>query len=211
MSFTDDQQTFIDDQVSSFPLTTVLRQYNNSPNLLNIITLMGEAVRWDDFEGDFFTNIFDITTANTYGLDIWGKILNLSRVMTYTASNVYFGFNEADLSVETSTDPQPFDQYSFYDPDTNYSGAVSLENEAYRKALMMKAMSNITDCTPSNLNASLMFMFSDSGNAWVEHDGPMQMSYHFDFTPTTSDLAIIQSSGILPKPAGCVVSYVFEV
>jgi len=211
MAFTDDEQSFIDSQVNSFPLTTLLRQYGNSPNLISIITLMGESVRWDDFEGDFFTDIFDITTANTHGLDIWGKILNLSRVMTYTANNAYLGFNEANLSVETSTDPQPFDQYSFYDPDTNYSGTVSLQDDAYRKALMMKAMANITDCTPATLNASLMFMFSSSGDAWVEHDGPMAMSYHFDFTPTTTELAIIQSSGILPSPAGCVVSYVFEV
>ena len=191
-------------------LTTILRQYNSSTTIINEANLHWQAISPSQFIDDFYTNIFDISTANTFGLNIWGKIVNLSRTMDYSDSNLYFGFREAQLEVETSTDPQPFSAYPFYDPSVNSSGRIVLTDDYYRKAIMMKAMANITDCTVPSMNRMLMYMFSDSGNAWVTHDGQREMSYRFDFTPNTAELAIIQNGDILPKPAGCVVSFIVE-
>jgi hypothetical protein len=188
----------------------ILRQYSNSPGIVNMANLLWQAVSPSEFIDDFYTNIWDVSTANTYGLDIWGKIVNLSRTMEYSDTNLYFGFREAQLEVTTTTDPQPFNTYPFYDPTMSATGRVVLSDDYYRKAIMMKAMMNITDCTVPKMNAMLMYMFSSSGNAWVQHDGPRAMSYRFDFTPNTTDLAIIQNGNILPRPAGCVVSYIFE-
>lgn len=195
----------------SFSLNeTILRQYVASTNMRTIIEMMWKAVRGQDFEDAFYDNIWNIETANSHGLDIWGAIVNLSRVMSYSTTNLYFGFNEAELDEITVNDPQPFNTYPFYDPSSVSGGTVVLSDDYYRKAIMMKAMTNITDCTPPKINSMLMYMFSDSGNAWVTHDGPMKMSYHFDFTPNTTELAIIQNGNILPRPAGCVTSFVFE-
>lgn len=192
------------------PDETILRQYSSSTKLKTVIELMWQSVRAQDFEDDFYDNIWNIENANSYGLDIWGTIVNLSRVMSYSATNLYFGFNEAELEETTTNDPQPFSTYPFYDPSSMSGGTVVLSDDYFRKAIMMKAMANITDCTVPKLNSMLMYMFSDSGNAWVTHDGPMAMGYHFDFTPNTAELAIIQNGNILPQPAGCVVSFVFE-
>lgn len=187
----------------------ILRQYNDS-DIVALAQLFLQSMGISDFMDDFYENIWDVRTANTYGLDIWGKIVGITRVMTYTETGLYFGFREATISEATTTNPQPFSTYPFYSNGANKKGTVVLTDNYFRKAIMMKAMANITDCTAPRLNAALMFMFSDSGNAWVEHDGPMAMSYHFDFTPTSADLAIIQSGDILPRPAGCVISYIFE-
>ena len=192
-------------------MPTILRQYIGASKMIAWLELMAAEISIDDFLDSFYENIWDLDTANSYGLDIWGKIVDLSRTMSYQVNEKFFGFKEALIDGETTaTDPQPFDQAPFYSKKFNTSGLVVLSDNAYRKAIYMKAMTNITNCTVSSLNSMLMYMFSDSGNAWVERDGANAMSYHFNFTPSASDLAIIQS-GILPKPSGAVISYVFEV
>ncbi|MGJ8524357.1 hypothetical protein LMG33818_000065 [Halomonadaceae bacterium LMG 33818] len=192
------------------PLETIYRQFVASPNMRRLIFLMGQEVEPRTFIDQFYDNVWNINTANTYGLNIWGKILNLSRVMTYQTAEHWFGFSEALLSYETANDPTPFDNASFYNDGEDRGGSVVLPDAYYRKALMMKAMANITDCTAPSLNRMLMYVFGDSGEAWVEHDGPMQMSYHFAFTPTSVELALIQNSDILPQPAGCRIAYILE-
>lgn len=192
------------------PIETVYRQYAGSPKLKALIGLFGQELDPAPTIQRFYDEVFNIQTAGAYGLNIWGKILNLSRVMSYQPTVQWFGFREADLSTPTQTDPQPFGSAPFVAADVTQGGSLVLADEDYRKALMMRAMANITDCTIPSLNRMLMYLFSDSGYAWVTTDGPMQMSYHFAFTPSSSELALIQNSNILPKPAGCQVSYVLE-
>lgn len=192
-------------------MPTILRQYIGASKMIAWLELMAAEISIDDFLDSFHENIWDLDTANSYGLDIWGKIVDLPRTMPYQANEKFFGFKEALITgTPTTTDPQPFNQAPFYSKKTNTSGLVVLSDNAYRKAIYMKAMANIANCTVSSLNSMLMYMFSDSGMAWVKRDGANAMSYHFNFTPSPSDLAIIQS-GILPKPSGAVISYVFEV
>lgn len=69
-------------------------------------------------------------------------------------------------------------------------------------------MANITDCTIPSMNKMLMYMFSNSGKAYVRNDGGMVMSYVFEFALSPSELAIVQSSGALPSPAGVTVNIV---
>lgn len=198
---------------SSFtPSDVILRQYNNSIKMKSLIYLWWKAIRLNEFEDNLYSKIWDIDTCETHGLDIWGKIINIPRTMSYSRSGAYLGFREAkyDGSLTLIDDPQPFNTYPFYSRQYDTNGLVALSDQYYRKAIYMKAMANISDCTVPNLNRMLIYMFGSSGNAWVEHDGPMKMSYHFDFTPDEAELAIIQNSSILPRPSGCVISFVFE-
>lgn len=190
---------------------TLLRQYNDATSLQEMISLEWQSISMNDFVDDFYNNIWNIATANSYGLDVWGKIIDLSRTMQYTASGLYFGFREAKISETTSNDPQPWNAYPFYSKNySNTTGTVVLSDDLFRKALMMKAFHNITNMTIPAMNSSLVSLFGDSGNAWVSRDGPNAMSYRFDFTPSATELAIIQNSKILPVPAGAVVSYIIE-
>ncbi|HHK8067027.1 TPA: DUF2612 domain-containing protein, partial [Serratia marcescens] len=45
-----------------------------------------------------------------------------------------------------------------------------------------------------------------SGKAYVRNDGGMVMTYVFEFQLSTVELAIVQSSGALPSPAGVTVN-----
>ena len=191
-------------------MPTIMRQYLGASKMIKWLQLYSAEVSIDDFLNSFYDNVWNLDTANSYGLDVWGKIVDLPRTLGYQINEEFFGFQEALIvGTPTTTDPQPFNQAPFYSTKYNQSGQIVLSDIYYRKAIYMKAMANITDCTVKNLNRILMYMFGDLGQCWVEQDGPNAMSYHFKFTPSDSDLAIIQS-GILPKPSGAVISYIFE-
>lgn len=57
----------------------MLSQYANTPEML--ILLEGFEAMLDGKEAiqNFYDKIFNIQTANSYGLNIWGKILNIPR------------------------------------------------------------------------------------------------------------------------------------
>lgn len=189
---------------------TILTQYADSNKLKSIIYSFNEAIGVDGFIDDFYDMVWNIMTADTYGLDIWGKIVVVSRLLTVTENRIYFGFNEATSEEPVIDDPQPFNQAPFYNGDQSTS-TVTLSNEIYRKLILMKAASNISDCTIPNMNKLLMHMFGDSGFCYVRNDGAMVMSYVFEFQLSTAERAIVQSSGALPAPAGVTVNIVQQV
>lgn len=186
---------------------TILSQYADSPKLRGIIDTFNQSMDTASFLDDFYDMIWNIETAGTYGLDVWGKIVVVSRLLKVTTSEKYFGFEEALSTPPEIGDPQPFDQAPFYTGDSA-KNTVRLTNDVYRRLIMLKAMSNITDCTIPSMNKMLTYMFGDKGRSYVRNDGGMVMSYVFEFELSPSDLAIVQSSGALPSPAGVTVNIV---
>lgn len=189
------------------PADTILRQYAGDPVIRSIIESFNQAVGIEDFIDNFYDMVWNIQTAGTYGLDMWGKIVVVSRLLTVDDNEQYFGFGEAQSDPITIDGPQPFNQAPFY-TGVRSTSTVSLTNDAYRKLIILKAAANISDCTIPNLNRLLAFMFGDRGRAYVREDGDMQMSYVFEFALTTVELAIVKSSGAIPKPAGVLVNIV---
>lgn len=189
---------------------TVMAQYANSTKLRALIDTFNLAVEPENFIDDFYDLVWNIDTADTYGLDVWGKIVVVSRLLTVEENRIYFGFGEASSTPVLIDDPQPFNQAPFYNGGQATS-TISLSNDAYRKLIMMKAMANITNCTIPNINRMLMYMFGSSGKCYVRNDGAMEMSYVFEFVLSTSELAIVQNSGALPSPAGVTVNIVQQV
>ncbi|ALX94905.1 hypothetical protein AV650_15690 [Serratia fonticola] len=189
---------------------TILAQYADSPKLKSIIATFNDAMETGSFLETFYDVVWDINTAGTYGLDVWGKIVVVSRLLKVTPTEKYFGFDEATSNPAEINDPQPFDQAPFY-TGVQETDTVSLSNDIYRKLIMLKAMANITDCTIPSMNKMLMYMFGDSGRAYVRNDGGMVMSYVFEFELSPAELAIVQTSGALPSPAGVTVNIIQNV
>lgn len=189
---------------------TILTQYADSNKLKSIIYSFNEAIGVDGFIDNFYDMVWNVMTADTYGLDIWGKIVVVSRLLTVTENRIYFGFNEATSEDPVVDDPQPFNQAPFYNGEQSTS-TITLSNDIYRKLILMKAASNISDCTIPNMNKLLMHMFGDSGVCYARNDGDMVMSYVFEFQLSTAERAIVQSSGALPAPAGVTVNIVQQV
>ena len=91
---------------------TILTQYSASTRLLNIIDTFNQAVSLDDFTDKFISEVWDLLTNGTFGLDIWGKYVNIGRYITADIENDVFGFSEADDG--TSGFPTPFNESPFY-------------------------------------------------------------------------------------------------
>lgn len=63
---------------------TIASQYANSPTLLKLIHNMNENIRPDaDIDG-FFNFIWNVDTAQGFGLDIWGRIVGVNRTIFTT-------------------------------------------------------------------------------------------------------------------------------
>lgn len=95
-----------------------------------------------------------------------------------------------------------------YDPDT--ATTYTLEDAAYRTLIMVKAMANVSDCTPASLNHMLRYLFAGEGRAYTLDLGSMTMRHVFEFTLAPVELAIMLTSGVIPRPAG-VLTQVLQV
>ncbi|GBR56528.1 DUF2612 domain-containing protein [Gluconobacter sphaericus] len=179
---------------------TILSQYANAAPVYSIIEARNQAIDPSALIDDWYNHVWNVQTAQGYGLDVWGRIVGVSRVLTLTSAN-YLGFEEANDLTEVGWNQAPW--YSGSSATTNYR----LSDSAYRQLIYAKALSNISDGSILSINAVLMTLFGAQGDAYVKDNGDMTMTYVFDFVPTDVQVSIIQTSGVLPRPTGVSVSY----
>lgn len=183
---------------------TLLGQYANSP----IITGLMEAFQqWFDPTANlqsFYSYVWNINTAQGFGLDIWGSILGVTRYLQVPSSSQFFGFNDGS----NPADVAPFNQAPFYS-GSGLTQVYALSDDAYRTLLLAKAFANICQTTIPMLNQLVMTLFGSYGQCYVTDGLNMTMTYVFGFAPTTVQKAIIQQSGVLPHPTGVAVTYTF--
>jgi|SRR5579859_357195 len=85
------------DLVISVPATnfdvmlTVISQYQNSPVLLQLIENMGVYLNQQVNYAMFYAYVWNVSTAVDFGLDIWGKIVNIGRALNVNGSPVILG------------------------------------------------------------------------------------------------------------------------
>lgn len=188
---------------------TVMRQFASSPILMGLLDKFDQWVDPAKFQADFLLHVWDIQTATGFGLDIWGRILGRTRYLQVEQTPGFnFGF---DIGAQPGTQWQPFGQAPFFNGQAAGTTAFALQDEDYRKLLLIKAAANIASCDCPSINALMRTMFEDRGPAYVGYDpdDPMHIGYTFDFFPTAVERAIIES-GIFPQPAGTTVRYIYK-
>lgn len=251
--------------------STAISQYANAPILTQLIQNLQDYLDPNANLDAFYTDIWNIDTANGPGLDIWGRILGVERTL-YVSAVSTFGFAEAVPGVEG------------FNTGTFYTGQAITQNylmpdNVYRTLLLAKAAANITDGSIPAINQILTTVFpSPGGNyylpvgydayyspssnipslvidipkqqyitdasgiityydketppslildfsrpvyaydydvfggaygqAYVEESPPMAIKYVFNFRLTTAQIAIIEQTGVLPKPTGTAATIV---
>lgn len=178
---------------------TVISQYANSPILLAILDALGAAIDLQQQFDDFLTWVWNVDSAQGFGLDILGRIVGVVRAL-HVSTEAYLGFSQ-------SSDAVPFGSGVFYGV-ANLTPNYRLTDDAYRRLILAKAALNITNCSVPAINAILMALFPDYGNVYVRDNGDMSLTYVFGAAPSKVDYAIVTQSGALPKPAG--VSFALE-
>ena len=153
---------------------TYLSQYANSPVITSLIESFNE---WIDPSADldaFFSYVWNVQTAVGFGLDIWGRIVNIPRKIAIVGMPLYLGFEEA------LPGSYPFDQEPFYTGTTS-SSVYLLSDDAYRVLIMTKALANISSFTAPSVNALLRYLFTGRGSCYVLEHSAMQIEYVFNF------------------------------
>lgn len=175
---------------------TILSQYANSEILTTIIGDLFECLDQTANFDAFFDLIWNVDTAQGYGLDVWGRIVGVSRVLQIPVATTYLGFEEMG-----GAQVEGFNQAPFYagDPVTNN---YSLSDDAYRLLIFAKALANITDGSVASINRLLLSLFPNRGNCYVTDGLNMTITYTFAFSLTSVEFAIVSNSGVLPRPAG---------
>ena len=77
---------------------TIASQYANSPILTGIIEGFAGNVDPSALFADFYQRVWNIDTAEGWGLDVWGRIVGVPRAITVTGSGEYFEFKESNGS-----------------------------------------------------------------------------------------------------------------
>lgn len=172
---------------------TIISQYANSPTLVQLVTNMNEHIDPTADIDNFYDAIFNINTANSYGLDIWGRIVGVGRYLKISANPDQIGFNNGA--------GVPFNQAPF-NGGVASTQTYRLSNDAFRTLIFAKALANISDCTAPSINQLLRNMFSGRGRCYVADTGDMTLRYVFEFSLMPYEQAIILNSGVFPRPAG---------
>jgi hypothetical protein len=188
---------------------TILSQFANSPSLAALL----EAVNaYLDPRADFqlfYDAVMNIDTAQGYGLDVWGRIVGIGRVVQVSVTPLSFGFAEAGkfnaIGFEESVSGGAG---GFWDGSSALTQPFSLLDADYRRLLLAKALFNITDCSIPAINQILLNLFPGRGNCWVEDGQDMTMTYRFSFGLTSLENAILSQTGVLPKPTGVLATVI---
>jgi len=182
--------------------TTVISQYANSPILLQLIQDFAQYIDPTANMDAFYDLLWNVDTAQDAGLDIWGRIVGVTRVVP-TVAGLDFGFEEAGTLSSVG-----FGQGAFFS-----GGSVTANNtlsaDAFRLLIFAKALANITDCSITSINQLMLNLFPGRGDCHVQDNNDMTLTYVFNFVTTPVEKAVIQGSGVLPKPTGVFPLYSF--
>ena len=175
-----------------------MKQYAASP-VINQLIDYRKGYFDTDWSNSFYDVIWNIDTAQGFGLDIWGRIVVIGRNIEVTEPD-YFGF-----STTPTRSWLPFNQGVFYNGEKSTS-VFQLADNAYRALILAKALSNISATDVRSLNRALRSLFTNRGKAYVKQVGPMAIEYVFEFFLEPWESSVVRFSEALPRPAGVSVS-----
>lgn len=180
---------------------TVLSQYAQSPVVMqlldNLAAYFDQSANWNNF----YQYVWNIDTAQAWGLDFWGKILGVSRFLEIPVTAKYLGL-EAPTGGASG---YPFDVGVFYNGQTS-TQTYALSDSDFRTLLYAKAFANICRTCIPVLNQLMRLLFPGLGDTYCLDNGNMSMTYYMGWAPTFVQLAIVEQSGAVPHPTGVAVS-----
>lgn len=181
-------------------LQALLWQYTDAVNLQ---TLLEEKNDWyfqnqQEFWSYWFNNVFNLATANDFGLAVWSIILNQPTF------------------INNGPTPADYPAWGFGTFHKNFTnGNFSLSNGSStplatpwaRLLLQLRYFQLTSSGTVPEINRMLKYLFSSYGDAWLVDNLDMTQTYVFDFTIPAGMLMIFENFDVLPRPAGVKSSY----
>ena len=181
-------------------IKALLWQYNSA---LKLQSLLESKQTWYDanyeqFWNNWYDDVFNLQTANEFGLSVWAIILQLPIVVESTLpapSRPTFGFEEYRRN---------FNRGNFYSGKENIN-ILSL-NDA-RIALLLRYYQITSRPTVTEINRVFSIVFADYGPAWVEDNLDMTITFHYAFDISSQLLEIITGNDLFMRPSAVGSTY----
>ena len=116
---------------------TIISQYANSPILTSIIESFFDAMDQTKNIDAYFDDIWNLDTAQGYGLDCWGRIVGVTRIVQVPGTITYLGFEESGTS-------GVFGAGVFFAGSPLTTNFI-LSDAGFRTLILAKALANISD------------------------------------------------------------------
>jgi hypothetical protein len=179
-------------------LQALLWQYNDAARLQSLLEQKQEwyNTEYSEFWEDWGRDVFDLRTANDFGLSVWAVILNIPLTITsgtVPSANLWgFGpfrknFNRGNFAPSSS--------------------GIRLTTEQRRLVLRLRYFQLVTRGAIPEINAFLKYVFASFGIVYALDGLNMSMDYVFTFQPPSQLRFVLETYDILPRPAGVGVSY----
>ena len=174
---------------------TIQSQYSNSPHIKGLIEAFKNQIDPTADIAAFYKKIFDPRTAEGVGLDIWGDIVGVIRLLEIFG-NEYLGM--------FGQNAQNFDNAPFYNEGVNE--IYKLSDAAFRELIFLKAYSNIADSTLP----AVKFVYNQllEGTVTAYKAGKMMLRLIFlTYDVPEFSIAIIRQYGFMNLGAGVGYEY----
>lgn len=185
-------------------LPSILWQYENADKFVRLIQ---SQQAWIDenqnkFWTDWFRDVFDVDTANSFGLSVWARILgiNLAVTTTPTSGNTSWGFGAKRRN---------FGRGNF---GRNQEGQIGLTLEQQRLVIKLRLAQIVVRPTAYYINQVLeSILNTDSLKVYAYDNLDMQfITYVFDSAPNSQIRFILENYDLLPRPSGVGVQWIVQ-
>ena len=176
-------------------LPSILWQYENADKFVRMIQ---SQQAWIDenqnkFWQDWFRDVSDVDTANSFGLSVWARILgiNLAVPTTPTVGNTSWGFG---------ANRKNFGNGNF---GRDRDGQISLSLDQQRLVIKLRLAQIIVRPTAYYINEMLESILNTPGRSVYAYD-TLDMEYVvyvFDFAPDSQLRFILENYDLLPRPS----------
>lgn len=176
-------------------LSALLWRNNDAASLQSLLQSKQDwyAQNFEQFWDEWYVNVFNIDTANEFGLSVWALILGIPLTLIVEPNaGPQFGFGPA------SNGRQNFNRGNF---GASQSG-VGLTLEQKRLLLKLRYYKLVSRCTVPEINARMKVLFSQYGSVYVLDGNNMEfITYVFGFSPDAALRFVLENFDVLPRPA----------
>jgi len=181
-------------------MQAILWQYEDAEKLKAIVEAKQAWVNKNqkEFWLSWYRDVFNIDTANTFGLSVWARILDVQLQVDNSSKEgeIPFGFGSNNNNFGNGN----------FGVVAGSTQGLSLEQQ--RLVIRFRYFQLTSRCTVPEINEFLSEVFKDKGNAFVFD--PLDMSfvlYTFGFAPDSQLQFILDEYDLLPRPAGVGVKW----
>lgn len=182
-------------------LKAILWQYEDAENLKKIASFKASHFEKSmvSFWQNWYRDVFNIDTANDFGLSIWSRILDVPLGIDIPPSDknkVGFGFGKKKANFKAN-----------FRRNADYT--LSLTVDQKRMLVRMRYFNLTQSPTVTNINAFLKRFFwrNDSKVFVLDPLDMTYMYYVFNFNPDERLRVLLENFDLMPRPSGVGVKY----